>query len=85
MNKNKKDPPKVTIEVTLRFKKSLQFRQIAMDLATSADVDTVFHCMNDHDEVRISRKATVYEISTAFRNVQDFTTMLLAAGACFQI
>lgn len=81
MNKNKKDPPKVTIEVTLRFKKSLQFRQIAMDLATSANVDTVFHCMSDHDEIRISRKATVYEISTAFRDVRDFTTVLLAAEA----
>lgn len=79
MNKNKKDPPKVTIGVTLRFKKSLQFRQVAMDLATGADVDTVFHCMSDHDEIRISRKTTTSEVNAAFRDVQAFTTMLLVA------
>lgn len=85
MNKNKKDPPKVTIGVALRFKKSLQFRQIAMDLAIGANVNIVMRCMANHDEILISREATVHEISTAFRDVQSFTTMLLAAEAVVKI
>lgn len=78
MNKNKKDPPKVIIGATLKVKKSLQFRRVAMDLATDANVDMVMHCMTDHDEIRISRETTAHEVNTAFKEVQDFTTKLLA-------
>lgn len=85
MNKNKKDPPKVIIGATLKFRKSLQFRQIAMDLAIGANVNIVMRCMANHDEILISREATVHEISTAFRDVQSFTTMLLAAEAVVKI
>lgn len=79
MNKNKKDPPKITIGATLKLKKSLQFRRIAMDLATDAGVDMVMHCMANHDEIRISRETTTHEVNAAFKDVQGFTTKLLAA------
>ena len=78
MNKNKKDPPKVTIGATLKVKKSLQFRRIAMDLATDANVNMVMRCMANHDEIFISRETTAHEVNIAFKAIQGFTTKLLA-------
>ena len=83
MNEVKKSPPKIKIQVAIKFPKKLRFRRILMDLAAEADADVILKCLASHDEAVISREisenAPTQDVITAFDEIRLLVSRLLAA------
>lgn len=83
----KEAPPDITISVSAKFKKKLMTRRVLINYASDIEADATLKCMQDHDEIKVSKNIKDAEDQTeiidAFDSIRSFISTLLKIELSF--